>query len=620
MTTSSARYIVGIDLGTTNTALAFADTATNDVPRLELLPIAQVLTPGVVDQRPVLPSFLYLASPHDLPTGALDLPWASGRTFAVGELARARGAEVPSRLVASAKSWLCHGGVDRTASILPWGSGTDVPKVSPVVASARYLEHLAGAWDHLHADSPLATQEVYLAVPASFDAVARELTMEAARHAGLTNVTLLEEPQAAFYSWLAKNGDDWRRLLHVGDVVLVCDLGGGTTDFSLIAVADRDGELELERIAVGDHLLLGGDNMDLALSYAVAQKLAARGVKLDSWQQRALTHSCRLAKEQLLSDETMAKAPIAVLGRSSRVIGGTVRTDLERTEVESALLQGFFPACDLGASPQRSRRIGIQELGLPYAADAAVTRHLAEFISRRGRLPTAVLYNGGVMKGAVLQRRLGEVVRSWDSPAVRSSARQSGTQTGDLQRGALLKELSGTDLDLAVAHGAAYYGLVRRGQGIRIRGGAARAYYLGVETAMPAVPGVSPPLKALCVVPYGMEEGTEAELPAMELGLVVGEPAEFRFLGSTVRKDKLGDVVESWSSEPDEPDKPNDIEELAPLETVLPAGEGMTAGTSIPVRLRAHLTEVGTLELWCVARDGSRRWKLELNTREQREE
>jgi hypothetical protein len=582
------RYVVGIDLGTTNSAIAFVDTAAGEAPPIERMEIPQVVAPGQVDGRPTLPSFLFLAGGADVPEGALALPWAEARPFAAGEWARSRGAEVPARLVSSAKSWLCHPGVDRTAPILPFGAGEDVDKISPVQAAARYLEHLAGAWDHARPDAPLADQDVLLTVPASFDAAARELTMEAARHAGLRRVTLLEEPQAAFYSWLAHAGDGWRDRLVVGDVVLVCDVGGGTTDFTLIAVAERDGNLELERIAVGDHILLGGDNMDLALSFAVGQRLAGKGTKLDAWQQRALVHACRQAKEQLLGDGKKDKATVAILGRGSKVIGGTIKVEVERADVTASLLDGFFPACGPEDAPRRGRRVGLQELGLPYASDPGITRHLAEFLRRHDRTPTAVLYNGGVMKGGTLRARLGEVLAGW--------------------AGRPPKELGGTDLDLAVAHGAAAYGLVRRGRGVRIRGGAARSYYLGIETAMPAVPGLPPPIKALCVVPFGMEEGTEADVPGQELGLIVGEPAEFRFLGSSVRKgDALGELVE---------DPGDDIEELAPIEANLPADEGVPAGTTIPVRLHVHVTAVGTLELWCVARDGSRRWRLEYNVRE----
>jgi hypothetical protein len=585
---AAARYVVGIDLGTTNSALAFVDTNAGPKAPVQAFPVPQVVAPGQVAARPTLPSYLYLPAPSDA-AAQLALPWDKAPTQVAGEHARARGAEVPARLVSSAKSWLCHPVADRTAAILPWGAGEDVAKLSPVAASARYLGHLRAAWNAAHPKDALEAQDVLLTVPASFDAVARELTVEAARAAGLPQVTLLEEPQAAFYSWLATAGDGWRQHLTVGDVVLVCDVGGGTTDFSLIAVADRGGDLVLERIAVGDHILLGGDNMDLTLSYGLAAKLAQKGHKLDAWQHRSLTLACRAAKEQLLADEKLAKAPVAVLGRGSKVIGGTLKTELERADVEKVLVDGFFPACAPDARPERGRRSGLQELGLPYAADAAITRHLAEFVARHGRAPTALLGNGGVMKGNAFRRRLADVVRSWN--------------------GGQLKELGGTDLDLAVAHGAAAYGLVRRGQGVRIRGGTARSYYIGIESAVPAVPGLRPPLKALCVVPFGMEEGTEAEIPRHELGLVVGAPAEFRFLGSSVRKkDKPGDLVEEWGDE---------LEELAPVEASLPAGDGAAApGTPVPVRLATHVTPVGTLELWCVARDGGKRWKLEFNVRE----
>jgi molecular chaperone DnaK (HSP70) len=594
MSPSAPRWIVRIDLGTTNSALAAVDTAAGEAAKIESFAVPQLVAPALVEARSTLPSFLLLPGPGELPAGATALPWTGEQSFVVGELARARGAELPARLVSSAKSWLCTGSVDRTAPILPWGedAAPGVAKVSPVQASTRYLEHLAGAWAEAHPDAPLAQQDVYLTVPASFDAVARELTIEAAHAAGLAHVTLLEEPQAAFYSWLAQQGDAWRKQLRVGDVVLVCDVGGGTTDFSLIAVSDRGGDLELERVAVGDHILLGGDNMDLALSYFLAGQLAEKGTRLDAWQQRALTISCRSAKEQLFSRAADApeRVPIAVLGRGSKVIGGSIKTELRRDDVEAGILDGFFPVCDADARPARAKRVGLTEMGLAYAHDPAVTRHLAEFIGRHGRMPSAILWNGGVMKGDALRQRLMATVAGWAG-------------------GTAPRELAGTDLDLAVAHGAACYGLTRRGHGVRIRGGAARAYYIGVETAMPAVPGMPPPIKAVCVVPYGMEEGSEADVPRAEMGLVVGEPAEFRFLGSSTRKqDPLGAVVDGWDV--------STLDELAPIEASLPASEGEAAGSVVPVTLHTHVTAVGTLELWCVARDG-RRWKLEFDVREQ---
>jgi molecular chaperone DnaK (HSP70) len=579
------KFVVGIDLGTTNSAVAFCD-ASAEPPQIQMFQVPQVVRPGAVESRASLPSFLYLPSPAEVAPGALALPWGGPGSYTVGEMARAHGWQVPTRLVSSAKSWLCHPGVDRTAPLLPWQAPDEVPKVSPVEASARYLGHIRAAWDHAHPDAPLAEQDLFLTVPASFDAAARELTVRAAAEAGLSRVTLLEEPQAAFYSWLGQSGDRWRTELAVGDVVLVCDIGGGTTDFSLISVGQTDGNLSLERVAVGDHILLGGDNMDLALAHTVRAKLEPQ--KLDAWQFASLAHSCRTAKEQLLTAGDLTEAPVVVLGRGSKVIGGSIKTALTRADVEAVLVDGFFPGCGLGEKPKRDRRVGLRELGLPFAADAAITRHLSSFLGAHRRA-SAVLFNGGVMKGRVLRQRVLETLDSWsDSPDED------------------LKVLGGTDYDLAVAHGAAYYGLVRRGKGVRIRGGTARAYYIGIESSMPAVPGMAPPLKALCVAPFGMEEGSEASVEGRDFGLVLGEPAEFRFLASSVRRN---DAVGTLLDEPDET-----VKELTPVSTMLGDPDSPEAGQIVPVKLHSKVTEIGTLELWCV--QGDRRWKLEYNVRE----
>lgn len=610
---SSSRYVVGIDLGTTNSAVAYFDTGAGDEPALQYLMIPQVVQPGVVEERPLLPSFLYLPGPGEQPAGSLKLPWAADRDFAVGEFARVFGTQVPTRLVASAKSWLSHTAIDRKQPILPWKAPENGRKVSPLEASTHYLKHLVEAWNHLVArdvaDHRLENQDIILTVPASFDAVARELTVEAARAAGLEKITLLEEPQAAFYFWIDASKDRWREQVDVGDVILVCDVGGGTTDLTLIAVSEEAGQLVLTRVAVGDHILLGGDNMDLALAHHAAQAFAAKGTKLDAGQMHMLWHSSRMAKENLFTNAGADSAPVTVLGRGSRVIGGTLKTDLSRTDVEKVLVEGFFPVCPADAQPQRQRTVGFQEIGLPYAADPAISKHLAQFLGRnaevlnqpsplkgegrvRGRKkktsqPAAVLFNGGVFKAAPLRERLLDILGQWN--------KASG-----------IKELAAPDLDRAVAAGAAYYGLVRRGKGIRIRGGTGRSYYIGVETSLPAVPGSPPPLKALCVVPFGMEEGTEADVPGQEFGLIVGEPAEFRFLGSNLRRnDTVGLLLDDWEGQ---------IDELAPLATTLesPGKEGRT----VPVHLHSKVTEVGTLELWCLSRDGKQRWKLEFNVRE----
>ena len=605
----TSRFVIGIDLGTTNSALAYVDTTTGDGARLFDVP--QVVAAGAVEPRPLMPSFLYLPGPGEQPDGALDLPWANGRDYAVGEFARSFGAKVPTRLVSSAKSWLGHAGVDRKADILPFRATEQDRRVSPVEACTRYLRHLADAWNAgPNAADRLEAQDVILTVPASFDAAARELTVEAARAAGLEHLTLLEEPQAAFYAWLHNQGDDWREQVQTGDLVLVADVGGGTTDFTLIEVAEETGNLALTRLAVGDHLLLGGDNMDLALAHTVAAELAKAGTKLDAGQMLQLTHAARQAKEQLLADSSLSSSKVTVLGKGRSVVGGSISYDLPRADVERVVLDGFFPDCPRDAEPARSRAAGLQELGLPYVSDAGITRHLASFLHRQAdaladrdrpgkkkkadavTLPTAILFNGGVFRADLLRDRLLDVLGKWAKSAKADPTRP----------------LTGTDLDLAVARGAAYYGLVRRGQGVRIRGGTARAYYIGVETAQPAVPGLPPPLKAVCVAPFGMEEGTETDIPSQEFGLVVGEEVEFRFLGSTVRRDDApGTVVDDWEGE---------VDELAPVRVSLASKKD--AGRVVPVHLHTKVTEVGQLELWCHSRDGQERWKLEYNVREGR--
>jgi hypothetical protein len=613
MSSIPSRYVVGIDLGTTNCSLAYVDTgASEDAAHPLDLPIAQVVQPGVVEEKPLLPSFLYLPGANELPAGSLKLPWDANRDYAVGEFARQQGSLVPTRLVSSAKSWLCHPGIDRRAAVLPWKAPDNARKVSPLEASVRFLKHLVEAWNqHMakdRAEYRLEQQDIVLTVPASFDAAARELTVEAARAAGLEHVTLLEEPQAAFYAWIDASHETWRKQVEVGDAVLICDIGGGTTDLTLIAVGEEAGQLALTRVAVGDHILLGGDNMDLALAHASAQTFAAKGIKLDAGQMMMLGHSCRSAKEKLFADPSLTSAPVTVLGRGSKVIAGTIKGELTRAEMEKVLIGGFFPDCPADAEPLKQRSVGLQELGLPYASDPAITKHLAYFLARhvpllaervppkRGKKkpplgPTAVLFNGGVCKAEPLRERVLTVLNHW--------YKSSGA----------MKELISVDLDRAVARGAAYYGMVRRGKGVRIRGGAARVYYVGIETSLPAVPGAAPPLKALCVVPYGMEEGTETDVPEQEFGLVVGAPAEFRFLGSTVRRgDTVGTLVEEWE---------NEIEELSPLTTTLEAPN--KDGQTVPVHLHSKMTEVGTLELWCISRDNKQKWKLEFNVRERQE-
>ena len=610
----TAKYIVGIDLGTTNSALACCDaTAAEQESRIEICSIPQLVNPNEVAERTLLPSFIYIPGEFDFPKGSLALPWEPEPKFVIGELARKRGAESPNRLVASAKSWLGYGAVNRTAPILPWQAPEDVPKLSPVEASSQFLRYLRTVWARGQAGEqrqiPLAEQDVLITVPASFDEEARELTRRAAEQAGYEHVTLLEEPQAAFYAWLESQGDAWRRRVKVGDLVLVCDVGGGTTDFSLITVSEEKGELTLKRVAVGDHILLGGDNMDLALARILQQRLEASGNRIDTWSLHSLWHQCRIAKEKLFESPKTQNRPITLLGKGRKLVGGSIKTELTREDLNEFLVEGFFPRVASGELPVRQRRVGFQELGLPYAADPAITKHLARFLSeqvrnspeasviRRGpsglACPTRILFNGGVMKAAVLRDRVVEVLNSW--------LRQEGFEAIGAEQ-----ILEAPDLEHAVARGAAYYGKARGGRGVRIRSGASRTYYIGVESAMPAVPGMEAPLKVLCVVPFGMEEGSQATIPNREFGLVVGEPAEFRFLSSSVRKqDQVGSLLEDWGA---------DIEELSPLEVTLKM-DGQQ-GTVVPVRLETQVTELGTLEVWCVSRDGTQRWKLELNIRE----
>jgi molecular chaperone DnaK (HSP70) len=608
-----AKYCIGIDLGTTNSAVSFFELAAEQGRGREqaMLALPQVTAPGTEEQRFLLPSFLYLASPQEFTAGSLALPWETDPAGEViGEFARSHGAKVPTRLVSSAKSWLCHPGVDRQAPILPWQAPAEVARVSPLEVSARLLRHLRAAWEHAHPDAPVAQQEVVLTVPASFDAAARELTLRAAQQAGFPQITLLEEPQAAFYAWCEAMGEQFRKQVKPGEVILVVDVGGGTCDFSLITVTDQGGDVQLTRVAVGDHILLGGDNMDLTLAHTVNQRLAAQGKKLDAWQFTALIHACRSAKEQLFANPQLPQAALAIPGRGSSLLGGIIRAELTREELTRVLTDGFFPQVPVTELPQTARRTGLTQMALPYAQDAGVTRHLAAFLTRQAQAlagqpyapiqagggtfvqPTAILFNGGVFKAGLLKQRVLEVLNQWLAAEAAPP----------------VKELEGAELDLAVARGAAYYGWVRQGHGLRIRGGTARAYYVGVETAMPAVPGFEPPIKALCVAPFGMEEGTRATIPPQEFGLVVGEPTRFRFFASSVRRnDHVGDQLEDAVSH-------EELEEVAPIETTLPA-EARRAGQLIPVNLQAVVTEIGTLELHCLEQDGSGRWKLELNVR-----
>ena len=594
------KYVIGIDLGTTNSVVAYASIdVDSDTPLIELLQLPQLIAAGTVEAHESLPSFVYLATEAEANNQSLDLPWPSETKTAVGQFARTRSADAPNRSVVSAKSWLCHNKVDRRAPILPFDAPDDVGKISPVEATRQYLAHLAAAWNHKFPDTPIQQQQVVLTVPASFDPVARELTRESAVAAGLpADFVLLEEPQAALYAWLNQQGDDWRKKLSVGKTILVCDVGGGTTDLTLISVEEDAGNLELNRVAVGNHLLVGGDNMDLATAHVVAEKFAEKGTKLNPWQSVSLWHSCRKAKETLMSPSGPETHSISVLGRGSKLIGNTVTTEVNKSEIANMLLDGFFPVCSLNDRPQTQPASGFQEIGLPFESDPGITRHIADFLQRSNAntennseqppTPDFVLFNGGVFKADSFQNRLLEVIGSWsqDSP---------------------VQPLDGVhDLDCAVAKGACFYAWNKNNGGVRIRGGVGHSYYVGIETAGLAIPGAPRPLKALCVVPFGMEEGTQANIESNEIGLVVGQPVSFRFFRSNQRQtDQPGDLVTNWQDQ---------LEESDPLNTTLSA-EGLDESYAA-VKFESSITELGMFELWCRSVNTDHRWKLEFNVRE----
>lgn len=598
----TGRYLVGIDLGTTNSALAWIDLTKrlgkDGKPEIHPFLVSQLIGPATLADRALLPSFLYLPGEHDLPAGAAALPWEASATRIVGEFARGQGARVPGRLVTSAKSWLCHAGVDRTAPLLPFGAPPDVPRVSPVEASTAYLRHLVEAWNHVmakgHPEHRLEHQTVVLTVPASFDDVARTLTVEAAQRAGLEHLTLLEEPQAAFYCWLVTHPPKEAQALAPGQRCLVVDVGGGTSDFSLIECVEEQGQIGFVRKAVGNHLLLGGDNMDLALAKFIEGKLFKEGTsRLDAVQYSMLTQACRQAKEALLVPNPPASHAVTVMGRGRSVIGGSHHATLTPADVRHVLFDGFFPRTARDALPARGARTGLHEMGLPYVSDPAITRHLAEFLIRHaggtGDAPPidAILFNGGVFQPASLRVQLLDVLGQWYTTPGRSWQPLV---------------LTNPSLDLAVALGAAYYAWVRHSGGKKIGGGMARSYYLAVG----GTPS-SQDLTVLCVVPRRLEEGQEIRLTKPELELALGQPVSFPLYTSTVRgEDKAGELITV---------KPDQLLRLPPLCTILRGGKRAGA-KQVPVTLAAKSTEIGTLELHCVAKEGDNRWRLEFNVRE----
>lgn len=607
------RYRVGIDLGTTNTVVAYAEHGSHDI---RLFDIEQLTAPGEVKAAPLLPSLRFHAAPGELAAGDLQLPWTGAQDqppqvgpVVVGALARKLGAQVPGRLVASAKSWLSHAAVDRLAPILPWGAGDDVLKVSPVDASASYLAHVRAAWNLRFPESPLERQDIVLTVPASFDESARALTVRAAAQAGLTTLRLLEEPQAAFYDWVFRHRADLAEELAQTRLVLVCDVGGGTTDLSLIKVELQDGEPRLTRIGVGKHLMLGGDNMDLVLAHVAESRMQADGSgqrRLSATELSQLLERCRNAKEQLLAAQAPEKVAVTLLGSGSRLIGGSRSVELTRDEAQRIVVDGFFPM--VGADePVQQRRSGIVEFGLPYASDPAITRHLAAFLAQFSgasrealgmaddaeapAIPDTLLLNGGVFRAPALASRLQDALGRW--------------------RGQSLHLLHNENPDVAVARGAVAFALAREGLSPRIGGGSPRSYFLMLdERTKAAEDAESPALRAVCILPKGSEQGRELLLEDRVFALRLGRPVRFHLMSSTVdagnRPPLPGELVEL---------APGDLMPLPPIATVLPAETG--AKPEVPVRLATALTEVGTLEMHCVStEDARRRWLLEFQLRD----
>jgi molecular chaperone DnaK (HSP70) len=591
------RYIVGIDLGTTNSAVAYVDLRADDHPRqAKIFSIPQLTGPGEIHHLPVLPSFLYIPGEYDIAKSAVVMPWQRPADHFAGTLARDHGAKVPARLVASAKSWMCHANADRRAKILPWGAGDEVAKVSPVQAAAAYLAHIRNAWNQAHPDEDeaLERQVVIVTVPASFDEVARELTLEAATAAGLANVILLEEPLAAFYSWLMTHERDWERWVKPGELILVCDVGGGTTDFTLIYLKAADSQLGFERLAVGDHLILGGDNVDLALARRIEGQFSRRQLSLQGNRWKTLCHQCRQAKERILNGDSEAET-ITILGEGGRLIGGTLTATLRHQDVETTVLDGFFPIVSATGGSGSAKRKGITEFGLPYEQEPAVTRHLGWFLERHRTdvathlhkdqpLPDLVLFNGGSLKPTVIQEQIRQAIAHW-----------FGKTVDDLPR-----VMDNPSPDLAVSLGAAYYGLVKIGSGVRVGSGSPRAYYLEVAPGSAA-----DQRRALCLVTRGLEEGSQTALEDHQFEVRANQPVAFNVYSSSYRSgDHLGDLIAIDDT----------LTALAPIQTIIQYGK-KGAKSRIPVQLVASYTEVGTLALACQSLISNHRWKLHFQLR-----
>jgi molecular chaperone DnaK (HSP70) len=594
------KYIIGIDLGTTNSAVSYVDLEADTAKDkgIKLFKVPQLTGAGEVSPLAVLPSFCYIPGKYDIAEESIRLPWNSDETNFVGKFARDHGAKIPSRLVSSAKSWLCHSNADRKAKILPWGSGENVNKISPVEATASYLKHIRMSWNSTKGDEDdfyLENQMIVITVPASFDEVARDLTIEATKLAGLINVTLLEEPLAAFYSWLIKHEENWQDFIKPGELVLVCDVGGGTSDFTLITLRQTEGTPRFERIAVGDHLILGGDNIDLALARHVEKQFKQSG-QLSSDRWKTLCHLCRQAKENILNEGTESEI-ITMMGEGSSLIGGTLTARLQRSMLEKIVIEGFFPVIENHDPLSTKVRKGISEFGLPYETEPAITRHIGLFLEKhkddvkqildKKPFPDLILFNGGSLKSSMIQKRIQDSVRVWFD------------ETVSIEPSILENPVP----DLAVALGAAYYGLVKIGKGVRVGSGSARSYYLGFGRKS----GDEQIEKsAICIVERGLDEGAQISLPDKKFQVLANQPVIFDLYSSTYRSgDRSGDEILIDDT----------LTPLPPIQTVIQFGQ-KGIKKEIPVQVEAEFSEMGILYLWCSSLSTSHRWRLQFQLRD----
>ncbi len=609
MVIDDRRYIIGIDLGTTNSAVSFVDLAQDPdsdsgeplKKRIEIFKVPQLTGSGELTRVPVLPSFLYIPGTYDISKDAISHPWKTDEDNFAGIFARDHGSKVPARLVSSAKSWLCNNNADRQSKILPWGSGDDVYKVSPIHATASYLTHLKKAWNYYMGDDEdryFENQVIIITVPASFDEVARDLTVEAAAMAGLKNVTLLEEPLAAFYSWLIRHEHDWHQSVKENQLILVCDVGGGTTDFTLITLREVDGSPRFERIAVGDHLILGGDNIDLALARHVESGFGKNKPALTGDKWKTLCHQCRQSKEHILDGKTDSET-ITIMGEGRGLIAGTVSSVLTRDALEKIVLDGFFPVVDSSDIEQKNVRKGITEFGLPYEQETAMTRHLGWFLDHHkadvGTLlnkepfPDLILFNGGSLKPEIIQERIRRSIRHWYGNEDKS----------------MPMVLENPDPDLAVALGASYYGLVKIGKGVRVGSGSARSYYLAVSKKDDATEN-NDTKHAMCIVERGLNEGSKIELNDQNFEVLTNQKVSFDMFSSSFRSgDTSGRLIEIDDT----------LTPLPPIQTVIQFGQ-KGVKTNIPVKVEAEYTEMGTLALWCKSLSSDHRWQLQFQLRD----